>query len=52
MLLAHSCACAIDHAVPGFGEPMDQAQAEDLTNVVWIKASPVLHTQSLTFVLN
>jgi hypothetical protein len=38
--LVHSCAFAIDQADPEFEEPTEQAQAEDLTNLVWINASP------------
>jgi hypothetical protein len=40
LLLAQSCAFVIDHAEPEFEELTEQAQAEDLTNLVWIKASP------------
>jgi hypothetical protein len=47
MLLAHSCAFVIDHAEPKFEEPTEQAQPEDLTNIVWIKASSGALTHAL-----
>jgi hypothetical protein len=40
LLFVHSCAFVIDHVDPEFEEPTEQAQAKDLTNLVWIKASP------------
>jgi hypothetical protein len=53
LLLAHSCAFAIDHAELEFEEPTEQAQADDLTNLVWIKACPsALNQYSLSFILN
>jgi hypothetical protein len=30
----------IDHMEPEFEEPTEQAQVEDITNLVWIKVSP------------
>jgi hypothetical protein len=40
LLFVHRCAFTIDHAEPKSEEPTEQAQAEDLTNLVWIKSSP------------
>jgi hypothetical protein len=39
-LLAHVCSYVLDHKEPKFEEPTEQAQAEAITNLVWIKASP------------
>jgi hypothetical protein len=33
----------------GLGEPTEQTQAEDLTNLAWIKASPVHLIMLLVF---
>jgi hypothetical protein len=40
MLLAHSCAFAIDHMEPEFEELTKQAQAEDLTNLALNQGKP------------
>jgi hypothetical protein len=41
---AHSCAFTIDHAEPGLDEPIEQAQAEDLTNLALDQGKPGVMT--------
>jgi hypothetical protein len=38
--VSYLCIFAIDHAEPELKESRKQAQDEDFTNIVWIKASP------------
>jgi hypothetical protein len=40
LLLAHSCAFALDHTRPEFEEPTQQAQAEDLTYLALDQGKP------------
>jgi hypothetical protein len=52
LLSAHVYAYVIDHEEPEPEEPMDRAQIEVPTNLVWIKASPgASHQLSLVFLL-
>jgi hypothetical protein len=39
-LLAHVCSYVLDHAVPKFEEPMEQAQVEEFTNLVLDQGKP------------
>jgi hypothetical protein len=41
MLVSHTCIFAIDPVESELEEPTEQAQVEDLTNLAWIKASPM-----------
>jgi hypothetical protein len=51
LLSAHSCAFAMDHTELELKELMEQAQAEDITNLAWIKAIPGAFNQcSLSFI--
>jgi hypothetical protein len=40
LLSTHSCAFTLDNAEPELEVQAEQAQVEDPTNLVWIKASP------------
>jgi hypothetical protein len=42
----------LDHAKSEFEEPTEQAQAEDLTNLSWIKASSGASNHILNILLN
>jgi hypothetical protein len=53
LLSSQSCAFVIYHVESKLEEVTEQAQAEDLTNIAWIKASPSAFNQcSLYFILN
>jgi hypothetical protein len=54
LLLAFICSYRLDHAELELAEPMEQAQVEEFTNLVWIKASPSAshHIPWILFVLN
>jgi hypothetical protein len=39
-LLAHVCSYVLHYTEPEFEELTEQAQAEAITNLVWIKTSP------------
>jgi hypothetical protein len=40
LLLAHICSFTIDHVEPKLEEPMEQAQAEELTNLPLDQGNP------------
>jgi hypothetical protein len=48
-LLAHIRSFMLDHVEPELEEPTERVQAEDFTNLNWIKASPVHPTKVLVF---
>jgi hypothetical protein len=50
---AHIRSFTLGHAEPKFGEPMKQAQAEDLTNLAFDQGKPrCINPCSLYFILN